>query len=179
MFGNVGFNSAYSMNQYSRDIENVAKYALGSTLVAKEESPFEGLGLMLGIGVAIEGFKGGQWLWGNRKDVNGAWTKFAQESKIKADAFTKAGGLTSTNAYKYAMNQHRAKTIRGMIPVGDNFTRLSKKTQKLYTEAQKATESALKNPNKTKNAFKLANEKLVKANALAHGEVANIQGFQK
>jgi len=174
MVNNVGFNSAYNMNQYSKDIENVAKYALGSTLVAHEESPFEGIGMMLGIGGAIEAFKGGKWLYSNRKDVNGAWSKFSTEATAKADVFKKAGGVTSWDAYKIAINDHKTKAIKEMIPQGDKLTKLSVKTQNLYKEVEKATELIAKDPTKAKEVFKIANEKLVQANALAHGELAKI-----
>ncbi|MFA7658095.1 MAG: hypothetical protein WCY19_01530 [Candidatus Gastranaerophilaceae bacterium] len=58
----IAFNGGYNVNQYSRDMENVAKYALGATLIEQEEGPFSGMGSMLVFGLGIEGFKGISWL---------------------------------------------------------------------------------------------------------------------
>lgn len=64
MVNNVGFNGGYNnFAQYSaKDIENITKYALGTNIVTPEEGPFDGMGMMLGIGVGIEAFKGLGWL---------------------------------------------------------------------------------------------------------------------
>lgn len=47
----LGFQGSYSpVVQYSaKDLENAAKYAVGTTIVNSSEDPFEGMGLMLGI----------------------------------------------------------------------------------------------------------------------------------
>jgi len=164
---NISVGSKYSSSQYSRDLENVIKYATGTNIITPEEGPLDGMGIMVGIGVATDAFKGGQWLWSNRKDTKGAWATFAEEAKLKSNAFNEAGGWKNPEAYKLALREHNAKTIAELIPQGDKFTSLSKETQGLYLEAQKATELAVKNPLKIKDAFKLADEKLALANAKA------------
>lgn len=64
MVNNVGFSGGYNnFAQYSaKDIENITKYALGTNIVTPKEGPLDGMGMMLGIGVGIEAFKGLGWL---------------------------------------------------------------------------------------------------------------------
>lgn len=217
MLGGIGFNSAYSMNQYSRDIENVAKYALGSALVIHEPSPFDGMGMMLGIGVGIEGLKGIGWLnkayknqlpdgffngltkeeiaYANKKMINplsnggwktsegyktagqnikNAWGKFSAEATTKAEAFNKAGGLGSWEAYKDAIIEGKIKTIDAMIPQGEKFEKLSEQTRNLYKEVQTLTKQAAEAPEGAKEILKAAKEKLAQAGAMAHGELVKI-----
>lgn len=170
MVSSISFGNKYGTSQYSRDLENVVKYATGTNIVTAEEGPFDGMGIMVGIGGAMEAFKGGQWLWSNRKDTKGAWAKFSEEAKLQSKAFNEAGGWKNAEAYKIALREHGAKTIKELVPTGDKFTRLSKETQALYAEAQTAAELATKDPLKAKEAFKLANEKLALANAKASVE---------
>lgn len=179
MVRGINVGNEYNTYKYSRDIENIVKYTTGTNIVAPEEGPFDGMGMMVGIGVAMEGFKGGKWLWNNKKDVKGAWAKFVADSKIQADAFKAAGGLKNIDTYKMVLREHSAKAIKEMVPQGDKFTNLSKETQGLYKEAVSATELATKNPAQTKEAFKLANEKLAQAGAKAHVENINVpaKGF--
>lgn len=171
MIRNVSIGSEYNnFGQSSKDIENVIKYSMGTTIVAQEESPFSGMGIMVGLGGAMEAFKGGKWLWNNRKDIKGGWGKFAEETKAQNAAFNNAGGYKSLDAYKITLNEHRAKTINEMIPTGDKFEKLNPETQKAYNATKEAAEYAAKNPQESNKAFKMANTKLAEANKMAHDE---------
>lgn len=58
MVNGISFNGGYqNIGQYSQDFENIAKYTLGTTLVNGEDSPFSGMGLMVGIAGGLEAFK--------------------------------------------------------------------------------------------------------------------------
>lgn len=62
MVSNVSFSGSYNKSGLtSNDLENVAKYAMGTTLVPAAGGPFDGGGLMLAIGLAPEVFKLRSW----------------------------------------------------------------------------------------------------------------------
>lgn len=173
MVSSVNFGSGYNPKQYSKDLENIIKYSTGTTVVAQQESPFAGMGVMLGIGGAIEAFKGGKWLWNNRKDLKGAWANYAQESKVQSEAFNNAGGYKNVNAYKVALNEQKAKAINEVIPSGDKFEKLGEKAQAHYNKAKEMAKFATENPQHAEKAFKIANGRLAQANNLAHKESVN------
>lgn len=171
MIRNVSVGSEYNnFGQQSKDIENIIKYSMGTSVVAQEDNPFSGMGIMIGLGAVTEAYKGGKWLWSNRKDLKGAWANFSQEANAKTAAFNNAGGYKNVNAYKMALNEQKAKTIDEFIPSEDKFERLSKETQAQYTKVKEMAKFATENPQQATRAFKLANARLAKANLMAHEE---------
>ena len=177
MVSNVSFNGKYSnLGQYSKDIENVTKYALGTTIVNSEESPFQGMGLMLGISGVMEGSKGVKWVKANKSDLSGGWKKgleaFKADLAVKKDLFSNGGWKTLT-PYQTAWNNYSSKVVSEAIPTGDKFTKLSKETQNVYKEAEEAAKLASTSPTESRNFIKLANKKLAEANKLANLEHVN------
>ena len=81
MFSNVNFNPGYYLNQYSGDIENLSKYALGTNIVTPDEGPFTGMGLMLGLGAITETGRGISWL---RKTYRGPIPEGLEGKALKA-----------------------------------------------------------------------------------------------
>ncbi len=203
MVNGIGFNS--NVGQYSKDIENVVKYSAGTAIVANEESPFSGMGLLLGIGGAQAAWGGGAWLLNNRKGkglnkdgvgIKQAWANYGVEAEAKSQVFKDVGGFGKKEAWKLASAQHNEKLIMDAIPKGDKFTKLtevatngSEKAQKAqkaiknYKAAQNmakySAENALKNPTRAKLALKIANKRLANAESLAHGTVEATGFFGK
>lgn len=185
----IGFNGGYPSQQNFRDLENVAKYAVGTTLVAPPEAgPFDGMGLMLGISGATSAFAGGKWLWNNRADLSGGWANYKAEAAAEAAKLKAAGGLTSKSGIQYVLNKHNAKVIIDAVPTGGKYTKLAEaaktsdnaaKALKNYESAKNAAEYAAKNPANAKRAFVVANKRLANAKALAYGQVKPTGFFGK
>ena len=98
---NVSFNGGYN-NISAKDLENLAKYAVGTQLVPMSESPLEGVGLMLGITGLIESGKVRNWV---RANGGLKQTHIKDLAKFKADlAFQKDllknGGWKKLENYK-------------------------------------------------------------------------------
>lgn len=94
----VGINTNFSGNgsaleQLSKyDLENIAKYAVGTTIVEHSEGPFDGMGIMMGIEGITGALKIKNWLAINKQnniDIKKAWAN--DMAKIKQNSeFTKA-----------------------------------------------------------------------------------------
>lgn len=102
--GNINFNGGYGNfgQYYSQDFETVAKYALGTNLVSPEDSPFSGLGLMLGISTVPELFKMKNW-YTKYNNPSEAWAQ--TKTKINEDIayrkeLLKDGGWRKVDTYK-------------------------------------------------------------------------------
>lgn len=195
----VGSLNAYNFGQY-RDLENLTKYAVGTNLVAQQDNPLSGMGLMLGIGGVIEAGKGIGWLnkaskneiseglvgdelkaaqkaaspfakggWRTAaaytkasENISSAWAKYAEAANVKIAALKNAGGLTSWDTYKLALQDNNAKMITDAIPKPEILAQLNDETKGLYQEVKTALEG---------KDFKAAEKALTKANALAHGQI--------
>lgn len=177
MTSQISFNSGYMMlGQYSpKDIENVAKYALGTNIVNTQDSPLSGMGLMVGIGGLMEAFKGISWL---RQPGTFAekWSKFVDASKKEGEIF-RNGGWRTWKPYQSALHNYYAGTFTDMIPTGDTFTKLSEKTQGLFNEAEKLAQEAASSGG-SEQGFEKAGRLLARANAAAAEELPTIsRGF--
>lgn len=165
----ISFNSAYMMGQYSpKDIENIAKYALGTNIVNEQDSPLAGMGFLVGIGGLMEAFKGISWLR-QPGTFTEKWNKFVEDSKKESEIF-RNGGWKTSRPYQNALHNYYASTFTDMIPKGDTFTKLSPNTQTLYKQAEEAAKAAASNPEK----FKEASGVLAQANAAAAKELPKI-----
>lgn len=95
------FSGNYGLGQYSKhDLENVAKYALGTTIVAESESPFQGMGIMMGLEGLMGAFKVKNWLAVNKQNnikFKEAWAN--DVSKLK-DNFEFRKANLSRDGYK-------------------------------------------------------------------------------
>lgn len=78
----VGLNTNFSGNGSALehlskyDLENIAKYAVGTTIVEHSEGPFDGMGIMMGIEGITGAFKIKNWLAINKQnniDMKKAW----------------------------------------------------------------------------------------------------------
>lgn len=190
MVDNVSFNGSYNPNVYNKDLDRVAKYVLGTNLVAEQSNPFDGMGMMLGITGAMEGFKVGKWALDAKKKGN-----LSQAWQQEMDTFKKGAGetkdlfsnpnVTKSDALKTVWSNYSRKLINEAIPDAEKMEQLTKSGQngqeavKLYQSAKEAAEKASKmNPAEAKELLKTADESLAKANALAHGQI-KAKGFGK
>lgn len=105
----LGFTGGYSpVVQYSaKDLENAAKYAVGTTLVNSEAGPFEGMGFMLGITGLTEMPKIINWFKAAKENGGVAEAWKTDLEKIKADfeykkELFKDGGWKKTSVLKSA-----------------------------------------------------------------------------
>lgn len=179
MVDNVSFSGSYNAQVYNSDLDRVAKYVVGTNLVSNQENPFDGMGLMLGITGAMEGFKVGKWALDARKKggLKQAWTKektdFFEKGLDKTKEMFANGGATKADTYKTVWNNYSAKIIEESIPLPEKMAELEKSGEKgqkavdLYKKAKEAIEGAVKDPAKLKEADKA----IVEANALAHGQI--------
>lgn len=182
MVHNVGLNNGYILTQYSpKDVENIVKFTMGTNIVNSEDSPFAGLGMMTGIGAAIEGGKGAWWLYKNRGDkFKPAWDEFTGKEAEKAKLFDAKGGFKSADAYKVALNEHTARSITDIIPDDEKLSKVSPEAKALYEAARKNSEAAVKTSGEAADKLlKEASESLAKAEALAHSDLSKIkpEGF--
>lgn len=186
---NVGFGNSYKVSQQTyNDLEQAVGFSLGLSKV-DDGGPFAGMGLMLGIGGAMEAFKGGQWAYKNRKDLSGGWQKgvdtYKTDLAFKKDLFGNYGWKKS-DSYKTLWNNYRAKTVLDNIPDAEKITKLEEaakasenlqKTEKIneaiknYKAAKNAAEFAKTTSLNQARAMKVANARLAIANDLVHGEI--------
>lgn len=177
MVSNVGFNGGYNnFAQYSaKDIENIAKYAVGTNIVEPDENPLGGL--TIPIGIAMESWKVGSWAWKNRKDLPSAW-KIEKQGFAKDYAYKKEllgnGGWKKADTYKTVWNNYSANMVTENIPDEKKLSTLTKETKEAYEAARTSAESAktAKTVEEARKHIKEANEALAKARNLAHAETS-------
>lgn len=186
MVNGVGFTGSYSnFAQYSyKDLENVAKYTLGTTIVGDEESPFTGMGLMIGLGALPELWKGGKWLFSEKarkgKTVSEGWAEGKELFNKSVEAqktLLGNGNWAKLDTYKTVWNNYSLETTKKGIPTGEEFENLSKEAQAHYNKAKEAIETASKNPKQAREYIKIADEAVAKGNALSLAEKAAPKTF--
>lgn len=179
MIGNVGFNGGgYNLGQYSGDVENIAKYTLGTTLVAQQENPFDGMLPMIGITGLMEIPAGIKWINDAKKDggIKKAFTNeignIKKNFKSIKDVLSN-DGWKNPETYKTLWRNHSIKMTEELIPDGEKLAKLDAKTQKLYERVMEYTIKAkdTKDVEKSAKALKIANRRLAQANAMAHGQI--------
>lgn len=176
MVNNVSFNGGYNAYpQSSKDIENVVKYTMGTSIIAQEEGPLDGMGMMLGIGGAIEAFKAGKWAYTNRKDFSGGLQK--GKDLFNADLANKKalfgeGGWKKADTFKTLWNQHSAQAVLESIPAEDKLAHLNDATKAKYSEAKTLADAAKKAG--SKESVAVADKALAEARAMAHGQAKPI-----
>lgn len=181
MVNNISFNGGYTnFKQY----ENAAKYALGTTIVTPEESPFMGMGIMMGIVGLQEVWKSGKWVYTNRKDLPEAWKQ--GKEIYNTDLATKKallgnGGWKKLDTYKQIWNNYSANTLKQAIPTKEGLEGLSPKTKKLYEKAEKIANMAKEKPARARKLLSMANAKFAEAEAAANAEklLKPVTGFKK
>lgn len=195
MVNGISFNGGYNAGQYSsRDIENVARYAIGTTTVAEQSNPFDGMLPMLaltgltGIPSLFDWFK-------KAKDNGGAKEVFTSELEtMKKDIPSVKerfanGGWKSGETYKGIWRNYSIDVTEKAIPSGEKLAKLKAINPAIdakYTEVMKYTIAAKEatNPKDAAKLLQLANRKLAKANAAAHGlikpeSISEAKGFAK
>lgn len=183
MVNGVSFNGGYgNVVHNSYDMENVVKYALGTTIVNPEPSPFDGMGLMLGITGAMEAFKLGKWALGANKEgkLKEAWTDVKTaygEDLATRKALLGNGGWKNIETYKQVWNDYSTKLVLDGIPKGEAFTKLSTETQNAYNAVKAEFVKTLP----PKEILANANKAMAEANHLAYLEKAGAEakGFGK
>lgn len=127
MVNGISFNGRYpNIGQYSQDFENVAKYTLGTTIVNGEDSPFQGMGLMVGIAALPELWKGATWLRrASKHEIPKDYFKGLTEEEIKfakqmADPFSN-GGWKKAETYKEASENIKKSWAKGVKEVQDGY----------------------------------------------------------
>lgn len=192
MIGNVGFNGGgYNLGQYSGDVENIAKYTLGTTLVAQQENPFDGMLPMIGI-TGLMGIPAAYKILKQYR-TNGGIIKNLKETEFRTfkDILDKLktnvtnGNWKNLDTYKSMWRKHSLNVLEEAIPTGDKFNALGSKTQKFYnavsTEIEKAR-NPVATPEEVAKYLKKANKKLSIANLQAYKEtkpvsIAEAKGF--
>lgn len=101
MVSNVSFSGKYGLGTYdigmglnSKDIDNVAKYVLGRELVVKQENPFDGMGLMVGITGLEQAWKIKNWVKYNKGTeglLASEWAKVKDSYRFQKDVFGQKG----------------------------------------------------------------------------------------
>ncbi len=184
MVSNVSFNGNYNVSQYSKDLENAAKYALGTTIVKSDVGPFEGMGLMVGVTTLTETPKIIKWA----KDAkgNGGFNKaIANEKAIfSADLAAKKaifsqGNWKNIDTYKGIWNNYSASVVQKSIPSSEKLAQLNEETVKLYKRAGNLAKKAMKNPAQSAQILDKADEALALANKAAHGVIKPTTKFGK
>lgn len=182
MVSNVSFGGGYNVSQYSKDLENAAKYAVGSSIVSSEVSPFEGFGIMLGITGLTEAPR----MYKKIKEAGGiakAWE--ADKATFKVDLEAKKallgnGGWKNPETIKGIWNNYSANVVKEAIPTGEKLAALENaaKTDPTaakalfhYKEAGRLAGEAVKNPAKAAEYIADADKALAVANHSAHGLV--------
>lgn len=193
MVDKVSFNGGYSIpKQYNSDIENIAKYTLGTNIVAPQENPFDGMGLMLGITGLMESFKVVKWVKDAKKTEGGVKSAWAEEKGNLTTALKNAketfsnGGWKKADTYKNIWNNYSANTIKEAMPDAEKMAKLvklpSKEAQtavRYYNRTSSVLEYAKLHPEKQEKALKIAEDMLAKANASAHGQIKATGFFGK
>lgn len=187
MVNGVNFSGGYNnISQYStKDIENLAKYALGTNIVTPDEGPMSGMGMMLGIGGAMEAFKGGKWAWNHKDNLKGGWQEGVEAYKTdlaaKKELFSN-GGWKSAETYKNVWNNYSAKTVLEGIPEAAKMAKLEEAAKEAkevnnaknaidaYKEAGKFANEAktAKTSEAAREALKKANDALARARNFSH-----------
>lgn len=185
MVNGVSFGGGYNSSMYSKDLENAAKYAVGSSIISSDNvGPFDGFALMLGITGLTEAPK----IYKKVKEAGGikqAWE--ADKAAIKADFGTKKallekGKWKNPETIKGVWNNYSANVVKEAIPTGEKLAALKEaakgnplaaKALAHYDIANEFAEKAIniKNPEKAAEYIKKADEALAMANHSAHGVV--------
>lgn len=117
MGNGISFNGVYpNIGQYSQDFENIAKYTLGTTIVNGEDSPFQGMGLMVGIAGGMEAFKamGKAYKYEMPEGyLKGLTAEEAILAKKMANPFA-LGGWKKAASYKNAINNIKNYLNKGV-----------------------------------------------------------------
>lgn len=179
MVSNVSFNGGgYNLGKYSPDIENVAKYTLGTTLVAQQENPFDGMLPMIGL-TGLMGIPSVvKWVKDARQ--NGFGKALAKEAEVPKNIFTaakdaiKSGEWKNPETYKSVWRNYSIDVTEKAIPEGAKLAKLNTATQDLYTNVMEHTIAAkelAKTPEEAAQELKTANKFLAEANLAAHGQI--------
>lgn len=102
MVGGITFNGAYSSKAYSKDLENLAKYAAGAIILPEAGGPFQGAGLMVGLTLVPEAYKAGKWFLKYNKP-KAAWAEELAQRSTNVEtnrALLKNGGWQKFDTYK-------------------------------------------------------------------------------
>lgn len=190
----VGFNGMNNLGQYSaKDIQILAKYGLGATLVEVSDSPFSAAALPF---IGVMGIQQvWPWLKENKKlDANKNWfqnwgqaikdfnntgnqeggTKAMQEIRAAAGIADPKEGyrvLTSRAAYSEGLQQHRLAKILESIPEDAKLEKITSEGKEVIKGFYSDARAAAKVGN-----LEAAEEALAKANNLAHGEIPGFFG---
>jgi len=118
MVNNVSFGS--NPQQYYKDIENLAKYSTGASIIAPDDGgPFNGMGLMIGISGATSAYAGLSWLRKSYKNaIPEGLTGDALKAAQKAASPFKSGGWFKSASYTEAGNN--VKNAWATYKVGAN-----------------------------------------------------------
>lgn len=187
MVSNVGnFSGNYTS---SKDFENLAKFVLGSAIVAHAENPFDGMGMMVGLEGAMAAWKVKNWLQASSKNggFQAAWDKDMSTIGKNRD-FKSTHDWKQTLNYTDKVNEAKEaeeavinlqKKIKGegvFNKIKAFFTRSTEATRQAkfgvrLTEAEKAAKEAaeaVKLAGKTGEAISLGSKalKCLKGNAL-------------
>lgn len=103
MVSNVSFNGNSNWVLPTYDAEETLKYAVGTNLTNKEDSPFDNMGLMFAFTGGVEALKFGKWALNNKNDLSNALK--ADGAKIKENFIfekeaLKGDGWKSPESYK-------------------------------------------------------------------------------
>lgn len=192
MVNGISFNGGYNAGQYSsKDIENVARYAIGTTTVAEQSNPFDGMLPMLaltgltGIPSLFDWFK-------KAKDNGGAKEVFTKELETMKNGFgsTKSmftnGGWKSGETYKGIWRNYSADIVSKAIPNEERVKLLTEDAQKNYKKANEYAKLAreAKTPELASKALRIANARLARAEQLASIQIkpqaiSEAKGFAK
>lgn len=198
----VGFNGMNNLGQYSaKDVQILAKYGVGATLVEVSDSPFSAAALPF---IGVMGIQQvWPWLKENRRGVveNGNWFQnWGQAIKDFNNRGNKEGGtkamrkiraaagiadpkegyraLTSRAAYAEGLQQYRLAKILESIPDETKLAKIvseevvdGKNIKTVITGLYNDASAAAKAGN-----LEAAEEALAKANNLAHGKIPGFFG---
>lgn len=133
----LGFTGAtiYGLSKGSyKDFETIAKYALGTTIVNGEDSPFAGMGLMVGLSALPELWKGATWLRKAYKQelpaeyLTGLTKEEIKFAKEMANPFSN-GGWKKAEAYKEASENIKKSWAKGVNEFKDGYKGFGKNLQ--------------------------------------------------
>lgn len=162
------------------DIENLSGYVVGTNIAKQSDGPFSGMGIMLGIGGAMEAYKGAKWAKNNWGHLGEGWQKgmdtFHSDLAFKKELFEN-GGWKNIDTYKNLWNRHSAKTVLDCIPEESKLAKLVEtpevlKAKAAYEKARKAANLAKEaNGTRASKLLQYADAKLAEGRFLAHGQV--------
>lgn len=181
MVDKVAFSGGYSNNLYNADLERVAKYVTGTSLVASQDNPLSGMGLMLGITGVIETPKVVSWFKNAKQNggVKAAWAKdidTIKEGAKNTKALFANGNFKNPETYATIWRNYGNKLVEESIPSAEKLAELAKTARgkdavEYYNMAQDSLKIAADTPAEAKNIANMADRALTKANSLAHGAV--------